>query len=244
MCPAGISRRRLPDAKLEGGAAQIERQVEAECGCLDEADHARDALLVVAVRTDQGGARETVLQGAYQQVGIIADQDRSHALVARCDQNRAQRALGDGKADRLVGASGAISGRGHAEHGGRLFVEAAARVEAGIVDRLGHAGASAQPVAHAGGTVRRRILARRDTGGRFEQPVEIAGTELHCAGQGGKRERLAALLDHPAGLGDDAGILRLQRGSVRIAAPAGPHAAGPRRLHRFVQADIVAIGGA
>src|SRR5690606_24088019 len=36
---------RLPDALLEGRAAQVERQVESDLGRLDESDHARDSTL-------------------------------------------------------------------------------------------------------------------------------------------------------------------------------------------------------
>ena len=124
---------------------------------LDEADDLGDQSLEAGVAADQLGVREAVLQIAHQRVGIVAEQDGADALVARGDQDRAERALADGEADRRVARRrrGSRVGVMPSTAVG-LLVEAAVRVEAGVVDRLGHGAAAGQLVAHAAARDARR----------------------------------------------------------------------------------------
>ena len=100
---------RLPDALLEGGAAHVERQVEAERRRLDEAHDLGDQLLEIGIAADQLRAREAVLEIAHKRVRIVAQQDGADALVALRHQDRAERALADGEADLGVRAAGAVA---------------------------------------------------------------------------------------------------------------------------------------
>ena len=141
---------RLPDALLERRAADVEGQVEPERRRLDEADDAGHELLEAGVAADQPGLRKAVLEVAHQGVRVVAEQDRAHAPDAGGDQDRAQRALADGEADRRASPPDRKLGGGHAEHPGRGLVEAAARVEAGAVDRVRH-GVAPRPARRAPG---------------------------------------------------------------------------------------------
>src|SRR5262249_53119920 len=66
----GVARRRagwyltqrFPDALLEGGAADIEGEVEPDRWHLHESDHPGDELLEVDVAADELGSREEVLE--------------------------------------------------------------------------------------------------------------------------------------------------------------------------------------
>src|SRR5690606_21220221 len=90
---------RAPHPFLEGGAAHVQRQVEADARRFDEADHGGDHALVVRVAAHQFGLGEAVLQVARERIRIVAEQDRAHALVAAGDQDRAERALSDRESD-------------------------------------------------------------------------------------------------------------------------------------------------
>ena len=85
---------RLPDALLERGAADVEGQVEAEARRLHEADDPRDQVLVVPSPPIRRALGKAILKIAHERVGVVADQDRHHALVARGDEDRAERAIG------------------------------------------------------------------------------------------------------------------------------------------------------
>ena len=87
---------RLPDAALEGGAAHVQRQVQAHRGVLDETDHRRHPLLEFLVGADQPGRLEAVLQVAHQLFGILVQRDFADAGVAGRHQQRAERALAHG----------------------------------------------------------------------------------------------------------------------------------------------------
>ena len=52
---------RLPDALLEGGSADIERKIEAECRRFDKSDDFRDEPLKTNVTADEIGFRKLIL---------------------------------------------------------------------------------------------------------------------------------------------------------------------------------------
>src|SRR5262249_50814719 len=76
--------------------------------------------------------RETILQLAHERVGVVAQENGAHALIAACDQDRAERACADGEADRgrglaaiarrLHGRDLAVGRVGQGGHGRRPFV--------------------------------------------------------------------------------------------------------------------------
>ena len=72
---------RPPHPLLEGGAADVERKVQADTGRLDEADDPRDQSLIVAIGANEAGVRETILKIADELVGIVSQQDRGDTLL-------------------------------------------------------------------------------------------------------------------------------------------------------------------
>src|SRR5205085_8530757 len=120
--------KRPPYPFLERGALDVQRQVQAERGCFYEADDLRHKLLKVTIAADQRGVAELVLQVPRQLVGILAEQDGADAALALRDEDGAERALPDCKADLHVGAAGAEVARSHAQHAVRGGVEPAVGV--------------------------------------------------------------------------------------------------------------------
>jgi hypothetical protein len=152
-------------------------------------------------RADQAGPRKAVLQVAHERVRVVPKQDCAHAFVGRRDQDRAERALADRKADRGSVPAAAELRRGHAEEIGRGGIEAPAGVEPGAVDRFGDRGTLRELVAYTLGAMGVGIGLRRHAGDRLEHTVKVKAA--HASGPGERIEirRLFRLLDHPAGIG-------------------------------------------
>src|SRR5712692_8450277 len=158
----------LPHPLLEGGTANVERQIEAETRRLDEPDDAGYEGLIVAVGPDQLRLGKAILKLADQFVGVAAEKDGRDTFLARSHQNGTERALSDCEADVLVRAAGAILCRRHPEHVGGLLVEASARIEPGIVDRLGHGVAARKTITHLRRAMRGGVILGRQPCGRLE----------------------------------------------------------------------------
>ena len=101
---------------LKGGAADVQGKVETEAGIFDEADHLGGELLEGGIAADQPRPRELLLKVAGQTVGVVAEENGAHALVARGDQHQAERAFADRELDLRIGAAGAELAWRHAEH--------------------------------------------------------------------------------------------------------------------------------
>jgi len=80
----------LPHALLKCCAAHVQRQVKAHLRRIYKADHLGHESLELRVAADQLCARESILQIAHELFGIVAEQDRTHAALARRHQDRAQ----------------------------------------------------------------------------------------------------------------------------------------------------------
>ncbi len=90
---------RRPDPLLEGGAADIEGQVETASRDLDEADHLRDPFGEGGIARRQRGTGKTLPELLRQRFGLVAEQDRTDSPLARRDENRPERAGRHRKAD-------------------------------------------------------------------------------------------------------------------------------------------------
>src|SRR5262249_32602377 len=161
----------------------------------------RDDRLIVAVRADQARLPEADLQGADEFVRVVPEQDGGHAVPAGSDKDCAKRALPDGEPDLLIDSPRPVLRGSHAEHAGRLFVEASARTEPGLVDGFGYGRSCSKALAHLLGAVRGGIALRRQTGCGLEHAVEIAGAETDGFGDHLQRGLLLAALDEAASLG-------------------------------------------
>src|SRR5215470_3212183 len=73
---------RLPYTLLEGGAAHVERKVEADPRGLNETDNPRDQGLIVTIGANETRFRKVVLEIADEFVRIVPEQDRGDALFA------------------------------------------------------------------------------------------------------------------------------------------------------------------
>ncbi|MNJ49794.1 hypothetical protein D3C77_450450 [compost metagenome] len=127
----------LPHPFLKGGAAQVQRQVQADSWYFDQSHHARYQRFEFGVATQQVGLGEFVLQVLQQCVRVITEQNRADATFTLRHQNCTQRALADGKADRGVGTAIPIRARGHAQTRIAGFVKAAVGIEAGFIQCVG-----------------------------------------------------------------------------------------------------------
>src|SRR6266851_7611294 len=67
---------RLPYTLLEGGAADVERKIQADHRRLNEADNPRDEGLIVAIGANETRLRKAVLGIADELVRIVPEQDR------------------------------------------------------------------------------------------------------------------------------------------------------------------------
>ena len=72
-------------------------------------------------------AESDLLQGVHQRVGVVAELDRTYALVGRRHRNRTERALADREADHVAVPAGAVLRRRHAEEAVGCRIEAAVR---------------------------------------------------------------------------------------------------------------------
>ena len=80
---------RLPHPLLEGGAADVERKIQADPRRLDEADDPRDQSLIVAVGANETRLREAILEIADELLGIVSEQDRRRR--PSCSRRRGSR---------------------------------------------------------------------------------------------------------------------------------------------------------
>src|SRR5262245_13091829 len=131
----------VPHPLLECSAADIERQIEASRRRLDEADDLGNEPLEALVTADEPPVGKAVLQSAHQCFGIIAELDRAYALVGGRDDNRAERALADRKANDVTATAVAELRRCHTEQTGSGGVKAAVGVETGTIDCFGYSAA-------------------------------------------------------------------------------------------------------
>ena len=205
-----------------------------------EADHPRHPGFELRVPADELRPREAVFEVVHEGVRIVAEPDRAHPIRGRRDEDRAERAGTDREPDRLARASAPEHRRLHPEdlRGGRI--EAAVRVEPGVVDRIGDRPAAPQRFAHPVRTVGGRVRPRRAAGGGLEYPVE-----MEWAHAGRRRERfegghLLGRLDEAAGGGHRLGVPLGDGRLVRAAPPAGPKARALRLLAGSVEADVLA----
>src|SRR5690606_5341389 len=90
---------RFPHAPLERGAADVERKIEPDAWCVDEADDLCDEPFERRITTDERCVREPVLQITRERIGVVAEQDCAHPACALRDQNRTERALAHCEAD-------------------------------------------------------------------------------------------------------------------------------------------------
>ena len=131
---------RLPYPLLKGCALHVKRQRQPQARLLHQRHDLRHGLFILCIRANQLGSGKAALQIFDQSLCIVAQQHAAHTFVRAGDQQAAQRAFGQRKTYGLMLTTVAIGLRRHAQHGRRVFVEAAAGLVAtqigGIGDRL------------------------------------------------------------------------------------------------------------
>ena len=143
---------------LEGGAPNIERQVEAQRRRLHKPDYLGDDLLKHRVAADEIRQRESILQISSQQIRVVSKQNGANAEVALRHQDGTQGALAHSEANVRARASGAVSGRRHSQYLVRRFIEAPAGIVSGVIDCFGHGAAFAERVSRPVVAMRRGVF--------------------------------------------------------------------------------------
>src|ERR1700688_1764203 len=125
LLAVGYGAKRLPHAPLEGGRTHVERQLEP--GLLagevveEGMKRAAEGLVVAA---DRGGGK-VVVQLVHEVRLLGAEADHADAALGGRNEQPAERAGGDGVADRRAGTAAAVGGGGHAELAVRPLIEPA-----------------------------------------------------------------------------------------------------------------------
>ena len=154
----------LPDPLLEGGSLDVEGKVSGLGGVVDLFDDGFGPLVEVFVALGDGGFGEGLAE-VFDELGFgVAEADGADASGGAGDDDEAEGTLAYGVADFDSFASSFILAGGHAEDFGGLFVEAAAGVEAGVVDGGGYGGAGAEFGADTFGAVVGGVLAGGEAG--------------------------------------------------------------------------------
>jgi hypothetical protein len=78
---------RVPHAMLKGGAANVEREIDARAGILDQCDRRVCELVESGIALDQARFGELPFELAAQRPNAVAEQDGADALVGRGDQD-------------------------------------------------------------------------------------------------------------------------------------------------------------
>ena len=116
-------------------------------------------------------------------------------LLGRRDQHRAERRRADREADTDPCPAATDRARRHAEPRGRVLVEAARRVEAGVINRFRDCLRGAQLFRRAARPRLRRIGFRGHARDRLEDAMEVIGTQARARRKPGELRRLLGLLD-------------------------------------------------
>src|SRR5215469_15601695 len=211
----------LPDALLEGGAANIQRQVQADSRSLDEANDLRDELLVLLISTNETGLGKLVLEISGKRIGIITHEDRADSFFGGGDKNGAQRRLRDGKANGVSRAALAILFRLHAEHLRGTCIETAVRVESCLVDGFGHSLPLRQSLLNAVSAMGVRVVFGCQPGGDLEKAVEVSGTHFDSFGELIQAREFVNVRDHSARHGDGFSVLTGESGPPGVTTFAG-----------------------
>src|SRR5262245_37917511 len=114
-CTSRDSADRVPYPFLKRGPAHIERQIKTLPWCLNKPDHLGHKLLKCAITAQELRLRKAILQPTDEPVWIVAELDRTYALVGRSHQDRAKRTLADRKTDHIALTAGTELSRSHAE---------------------------------------------------------------------------------------------------------------------------------
>ena len=213
---------RLPDPLLERRATDVQRQIEADAGCLDETDDHRYPLLELGITADELRVGKPVLQLASQCLWIVAQRDGADTAIALCDQDGTQGALSDGEPNVDVGPARTEAAGRHPEHRVGLLVEPAAGVVACLVDGRGDGTAARQLLADASGPVAGRVGFRCQAGDRLENPVQVGGAHPGALRQLLKRRHLFGCFDEAAQVSHHSDLLDVACRLVGAATQAGP----------------------
>ena len=232
----------LPDALLEGGGADVEREGRGE-GMLaglagDEGDGVCEPA-GVALGGDELGLVEALAQVGDELGVVAAEGDGADAGGGGGDEHAAERAGGGGVADEEACSAFAHDTRGHAEGFAGGFVEAAGGAEAGFVDgvddalgfgfrrtaRGGFAGgvSGAEGVFEAGDALGLGELSGGDAEDAAESAQDGEAADSGGFSEVGEAGALGGVLGEVVGGGGDGGGLRVgtRDGAVGLAALAG-----------------------
>jgi hypothetical protein len=154
--------------------------------------------------------REAVLEVVNQFIGIIAEKDGGNAFFGRRDQYGAERGLAYSELDILIGTARAVLRGSHTKHIGRFFVEAPARIEAGVVNRFRNRAAGCQSMPDLRRAMGRGVFLGGDTRNGLKHAMEITRAEAGRLRQFLERRFFFALFDDAAYFRDKGGVFGLR----------------------------------
>ena len=139
----------------------------------------------------------------------------------------------------------AVLGRRHAKHIGRLLIEAAAGLEAGIVDRRGHAVAGYESLADLRGAMRFGILLWREARDGFEKPMKVSlGCVRPRPARSSSEGSSSLVLNHAAGLARQAWRSLHRARGCRGCSACRDETPSLSRPERLVKLDVLWVGPA
>ena len=248
----------FPDALLEGGGADVEREGGGEGVFARLAEDEGEGFgepAAVAFGGDELSLVEAGSEIGYELGIVAAEGDGADAAVGGGGEHAAKRAGRGGVLDDEAGATFAHRAGRHAEGGLAVLVETAGGAEAGVVDGFGDAGPRERPAAMGGAdwldTVLELLealgpgeLAGADAQDSAEAPEEGEAAGASGLGEVGEPGALGGVLGKIlGGGGDDFGLgVGPRLGAVGLAAFAGAVAGGLGGVGRGEEADAFAGG--
>lgn len=163
----------LPNLLLEGGASDVEREVDLTLWRFDQADDLGHELVIGSVRPDELSLRKALLEIGCEFVRIVAERDGADAFFRRRDEDRSKRALSDRKANGLPFAMGAEPGGRHPEDAIGFLIKPTAGIEARFVKGIGDRGALPEFVAQTTGAMGLEVGFGGDAGVLLEESLEM-----------------------------------------------------------------------
>ncbi len=222
-----------PDALLEGGAANVQREIGFGGGAFDEGD---DVAEEGCVRRFDSGVGELAGEVGLEGGGVVAEGDGADARCGGGDEDVAEGAGGGGDADVLARGAFAVGGGGHAELD--CGVETGAGFVPGTVDGFGDRARGGEGFegffsAQGGG-----VGFWGDAGDGFEEAVEMEGAAPCFSREDGEGGCGCRRGDAAAGGGDEGGLFVLFGRAVWPAAFAGAVAGGLGGGGGWVEFDV------
>src|SRR5690348_4774810 len=192
----------IPNPPLERRSGDVQRRQPRLSGVFafaelrgDALDHHRKPFVATGIHARNLRTREFVAQFLQQGIIVVADIHRAQAARGRGDQYASERACQRCVTDRHARSTFAIARRWHAEQTIRVFVDAAAGAEAGVVDRIGDGCALARRPLEFAEPLRAGVFRRRHAVSAAECALQVTWREADLRGEFAQVRHLVAAVE-------------------------------------------------